>query len=393
MPLKPTQILTQLNNRRDDFTRFDEQTARDLEKYRSALKQAMAESTATLQQQLAKISDCGARPLEPWDDLKDWIIPFGKTWNTREESLAWVRDRLSGISTFAVDGSQIYPGKDLSIPVALVQIGWFENLHSPTGDYVKDINCYVMTPEDLRVERLGGELADRKVNLRRFQMETERIMDYLEEHESCETALAFLDGSFVATFAEAMDDETRALYVQYARNILDTSDNFRVPVVAYIDTSSARDITSMLQKLYHLPDNKAIHDAQLLNRIENHKMAWGDRTPLFLCQRSGILNQYREQSNQVIFCYLKTNRDRNPVRLEFPLWVYQSGRIEQILDWVRGEIAIGAGYPYVIETADQVAVVKAEDRQAFFRIFQDWSEKEDLNLHLSRKMVSKMRRR
>ncbi|MEB3292040.1 MAG: DNA double-strand break repair nuclease NurA [Synechococcales bacterium] len=393
MPLKPTQILAQLNNRREDFTRFDEQTTRDLEKYRTALKQAMAEPTATIQQQLAKIADCGARPLEPWDNFKDWIIPFGISWTTREESLAWVRDRLTGISTFAVDGSQIYPGKDLSIPVALVQIGWFENRHANPSDYVKDIDCCVMTPEDLRVERLGGDLADRKVNLRRFQMETERLMDYLEEHEACQDALAFFDGSFVVTFAEAMDDETRARYVQYARNILDTSDNFQVPVVAYIDTSTARDMASMLQKLYHLPNNPAIHDALLFNRIEHHKMEWGDRTPLFLCQRSGVLSQYKEQTDQVIFCYLKTNRDRYPVRLEFPLWVYQSGRMEQILDWVRGEIAIGSGYPYVIETADQVAVVKGEDRQAFYRIFQEWSEQEDLNLRLSRKMVSKLRRR
>ncbi len=57
------------------------------------------------------------------------------------------------------------------------------------------------------------------------------------------------------------------------------------------------------------------------------------------------------------------------------------------------EVVIGGGYPYVIETADQVAVLKNEDRQVFYGLLQDWAEKEDLKLRLSRKMVSKMRRR
>jgi hypothetical protein len=76
-----------------------------------------------------------------------------------------------------------------------------------------------------------------------------------------------------------------------------------------------------------------------------------------------------------------------------PLWVYEAGLLESVLAWVRGEVIIGGGYPYVIETADQTAVLKAEDRQMFFRLLQDWADSEDLNLRLSRKMVSKVRRR
>jgi len=47
----------------------------------------------------------------------------------------------------------------------------------------------------------------------------------------------------------------------------------------------------------------------------------------------------------------------------------------------------------VIETADQAAVLKAEDRQTFYRILQDWAEEQELKLRFSRKMVSKTRRR
>jgi hypothetical protein len=63
------------------------------------------------------------------------------------------------------------------------------------------------------------------------------------------------------------------------------------------------------------------------------------------------------------------------------------------VDWVRGEIVIGSGYPYVIETADQTAVLQNTDRQSFFRILQDWADQAELRLRFSRKMVSKHQRR
>jgi hypothetical protein len=398
MPLKPSQILQQLNERRSEFSRFDEETFRIVALYQKAIVEAIGTPMVELLARLAKKKECGAVPLEALDEFESWILSFGLHWENREQSNAWVREQLSGVSTFAVDGSQIYPGKDLSVPVALVQIGWFENLHTEQGQYFKDIQSYVMTPQDLKVERLGGEMADRKVNMRRFEMETQRIVDYIEEHEGMEEALAFFDGSFVASFAEAFDPETQESYVRCVRNVLEASEHFRVPVVAFIDTSTARDLTSMLQALYKLPDNKAIHDAKLVDKLffdssNSQAMDWGDRTPIFQCNRSGILSTYGPQGSRVAFCYLKTNRDSLPARLELPMWIHESGRSEQILNWVRAEVAIGGGYPYVIETADQVAVVQAKDRQAFFKILQDWAEKEDLKLRLSRKMVSKARRR
>lgn len=67
--------------------------------------------------------------------------------------------------------------------------------------------------------------------------------------------------------------------------------------------------------------------------------------------------------------------------------------METVLNWVRAEVIVGGGYPYAIETADQTAVLQGPDRQLFYRILQDWADREDLNLRFSRKMISKTRRR
>lgn len=389
MPLKLSQIQEILNAKRDEFAAFNQETWQQLQQYRSVLANLNAEGEADIQQRSADYpSGLGARLLEPLERAENGVIPCNLTWQNREQSLSWVRQRLTGITTFAVDGSQIYPGKDLSIPIALVQVGWFENPHLPTGEYEKDILLDVMTPTDLQVGN-SGEPVDRRVNMRRFQMETERLIDYIKTHAKAKDRLVFLDGSLVATFAEAFEAKSRQFYVECLLELLHTSQKYEVPLVAYIDTSFAQDLAVMLRTLYELPASQSIHDAQLLSKY----MEWGDRTPLFLCQRSGILADYEDQSNQIAFTYLKTNRESYPARLEIPLWVYQAGLLDRVLDWVRGEVIIGSGYPYVIETADQTAVLQAADRQAFFKILQDWADQEELNLHFSRKMVSKIRRR
>jgi hypothetical protein len=324
--------------------------------------------------------------VEPLDGTIDGILPCQLQWQSREESLDWVRQRLTGIATFCVDGSQIYPSKDISIPVALVQIGWFENRHQPGGDYEKDVRLDLLTPNDLR--ETGGGMADRLVNMRRFQMETERLSEYMADHSQEPNRLVLMDGSLVATFAEAFDLDTQKFYANCLLRLLIASQIHQIPLVAYVDTSYAKDLTQLLHRWFGLPAVSSIHDAQLLNP----KMAWGDRTPLFRCQRDILTRLYQDFQDQIGFTYLKTH-EGYPARLEIPLWVYEAGRLDQVLDWVRGEVIIGSGYPYGIETADQVAVLKTDDRQLFYRILQDWAHQEGLGLRLSRKMVSKVRRR
>ncbi|MEM9450634.1 MAG: DNA double-strand break repair nuclease NurA [Cyanobacteria bacterium P01_E01_bin.6] len=389
MTLKPSQIQAILDAKREDFQSFNKKALNHLEKYRAALDQLSTWPLEKIQKKLRRCSgECGAIALEPLEHHENCVIASRFDWGNREQSLAWVRQKLMNITTFAVDGSQIFPGKDLSLPVALVQIGWFENPHLEVGTYEKDIEVDVMTPSDLQVSS-SGEPADRRVNFRRFEMEINRLVRYIEEHKNQQDCLVFFDGSLVGTFADAFDGDLRRQYVDCFLKLLNASQTYQVPLVGFVDTTYARDLTVMLQHLFQLPECPAIHDAQLLHTF----MEWGDRTPIFQCDRSGILKEYGEQHNQIAFTYLKTTRHSFPARVEMPMWLYQSGLANRVMDWVRGEVIIGGGYPYVIETADQTAVLQSMDRQAFFKLLQDWAEKEDIKLRLSRKMVSKTRRR
>ncbi len=393
MPLKSAELLQVLGEKQAEFLSFSSSASQTYEAYRQALRRMSAQTDVAITELLSDYDHPGARPLEPLGQHANWCIPSQLRWDNREHSLAWVRDRLTGITTFAVDGSQIFPSKDVSPPIALVQVGWFENPHLPEGNYQKDIRLTIMPPSELQVMRNSRPL-DRQVGMRRFQMEVERIVEFMETHPRCDDCLVFFDGSLVVTFAEAFDLECRAFYAEQMVNLLRASETYRVPVVGYIDTSQACDLMQMLQCLEILPETTTLNDPQLVGA----GMKWGDRTPVFSCARpgdawgQGILSQYEEQSEAIAFTYMKTNGNA-PVRLEFPRWIYDEGRLAFMLDVVRGEIIIGSGYPYAIETADQVAVLQAEDRRLFFKLLQDWAETAHLSLHFSRKMISKQFRR
>ena len=330
MPLKLSELVQVLNQNQSEFADFSCNANQIYQDYRRALRKVSARNDATIAELLSDTDHPGARPLEPLGQFPSWRVPSRLKWANREQSLEWVRELLTGVTTFAVDGSQIFPTKDVSPPIALVQVGWFENPHSDTGHYQKDMRLGLMPPSELQEQRKGCPL-DRQVSMRRFQMEVERIIEFMEGHPNCDNCLVFFDGSLVVTFAEAFDIECRAFYAAQIVNLLRASEQYRVPVVGYIDTSQACDLIQMLQCLEALPESTLLNDAQLLVS----GMEWGDRSPVFTCARpgdawgQGILGLYEEQAEAIAFAYLKANGN-GPARIEFPRWIFDEGQFPRI---------------------------------------------------------------
>ena len=127
MTLLSTQLLEQLSQKQTDFKEFNNAALEVYRQYREALTALSSQSSEQMSQALQSLVAPGARPLEPLGTHSNWCIPSNLQWSNREESLEWVKSQLANITTFAVDGSQIFPNTDLSLPVALVQVGWFSN--------------------------------------------------------------------------------------------------------------------------------------------------------------------------------------------------------------------------------------------------------------------------
>ncbi len=336
-------------------------------------------------------------------------IPFGREFANHEQARSWA-ECIEGITTLAVDGSQLQPWRDASIPVALVQVGFFANPHKRGMPYTKDVRLEVLAPEEIMEEsKAEGKdpdsypYSDMQVTLRRYMLEIETLCAQMEQFAQARrdddpsySPVVFFDGSLVVSFALTMPNPYRDRYIGAAVSLLRTSEEQRVPLIGYIDTSYARDMITMLRRLDiasphpTLLDTKRIHDALLWKG----RLNWGDRTPAMICARGDILEGYGEYREQVAFCYLQTGVGQSPARLEFPRWLLEEGILEPVMDVVRAEvIAGGNGYPYAIETADAVSVISMQDRAEFYAQFQEFVERQGLTFTVSRKAASKSRRR
>lgn len=412
-----------LNAKRGMFTAYDGSFSEQLNAYRHALETLNRRyaSSAELEHLLPPDTPgkppAGARPSIEFDR---WLVdaahssyhgplfPFGREFANHEQARQWA-ECIEGITTLAVDGSQLQPWRDASIPVALIQVGFFANPHMQGRPYTKDVSLEVLSPDEI-VEESKSETSDPdsypyselQVTLRRYTLEVETICKQVEQYararrkdDPAHSPVVFFDGSLVVSFALTMPSPYRERYIAAAISLLQVSEQYAVPLIGYIDTSYARDMITMLRRLDAmqpqpvLRETKKIHDSLLWQG----RLHWGDRTPAMMCARGDILEDYGVYRDKIAFCYLQTSSTRPPTRLEFPRWMLDTGVLEPVLDVVRAEVIAGNGYPYAIESADAVSVITMQDRAEFYAQFQQFIERQGLKFTFSTKSMSKSRRR
>ncbi len=410
-----------LNAKRNQFALYDGSFSEQLKMYQHALETLYLDYSSSAQLEYALppegMQAAGARPSIEFDR---WLVnaaqrryhgpvfPFGREFANHEQARQWA-ECIEGITTVAVDGSQLMPWRDASIPVALIQVGFFVNAHMQGHPYTKDVRMEVLSPDEIAEESKneksepdGYPYSDMMVTLRRHLLEVETLCSQMEQcaharraGDSAHSPVVFFDGSLVVSFALNMPSPYREQYIGAAVSLLETSERLRVPLIGYIDTSYARDMITMLRRLDDtksqpvLRDTKKIHDALLWQG----RLQWGDRTPAMICARGDILQSYGEYRDSVAFCYLQTTSKQPPSRLEFPRWMLDEGVLEPVLDAVRAEVIAGNGYPYAIETADAVSVITMQDRSEFYAHFEAFIRKQGGNFSYSTKSQSKSRRR
>ena len=385
-------LVAALEQKRDRFRNAERISKANLEALNEALLSFENRSQADIEAAIAGMAWPGARPTAE-QDAHPLILPFAHSWANHEQARQWALDILRGVTTFAADGSQISSSRDISVPVGVVQVGWFENRHvdDGQGEYIKDVAVEVLSPDELAGEESG--FADKEVEWRRFQAEFQQAEDFLRRHaDRSDRALAFVDGSLVISFVSQMTPERQTPYMAAVGHLLDVSEETRVPLIGYVDTSYATDLTSLIARLYKLDRRAIVSDAAILRQRMSR---WGDRARLYQCAREDrVLAPNKENVyGRVLFTYLKTTADNPPARVEMPAWVLDAGRQDWVMDVIRAECVVGIGYPYTLETADATAVLTMEDRERFLALFQQFVAREGIPLWFSKKALSKRGRR
>ena len=392
----------ELEKRGEDFRRFISEHTSGIDLYIEKLKQFENLPAAEVSRKLVEYGDSGAVPS---DELErgSFSIRFKSGWENHEQARGWAGEVLDRRVTFAADGSQIYSGKETVVPIAAVQIGWFENPHDADSSYEKNATFKLLTPDDLLTQWEEPMNPDIRVDAARYLGEVGRIGEFLEKKAGWQgrgerMPLAFFDNPLLVPFSQK---GLQKKFLDATVDLVRLSKEEQVPIVGFVDRSFSRDILTMLDA-FGVSDGArppSIFDASILHgrREDGTRLleTWGDRTCFCYSTRRGLdafLDPATGRSN-VGFVYLQTTSDAAPARLDLPAWIYESGLINEVVDVVRAESVIGLGYPYVLETADQAAVISTRDREVFFRALQELTTREKLDFSVSRKDASKKRRR
>jgi hypothetical protein len=391
-------VIAALERKREQFLSFRDEQRHQAGQVADKLDAFLAHDSAVILKKLALagIEWPGALPTAEFDQADRLHIPFGQAWQSHDAARAWAQPVLQDAPVAAVDGSQIMPTKDIALPLGAVQIGWFVNYHAAGGRYEKDVSFDVLAPDELGDESddLESGFPDWRVNQQRFVGECERVCALMERFAAERPArrpLCFFDGSLVISFAGQLRPNRAAPYLQAVQQMLDASQQLRVPLAGFVDSSMSRDLVTLLNHVVG-PPHLSLTDGGLLGRL---LPAWGDRSPIFRCARLDILTQQQRAPfyKEIAFCYMRLTADRPPARIELPLWMVEEGWAEEALDLVRAECVIGAGYPYAIETADATAVIQQAERERFLALVQQFAEREGLSFRQTRKSLSKVTRR
>ncbi|MDQ2746283.1 MAG: DNA double-strand break repair nuclease NurA [Acidobacteriota bacterium] len=395
----------ELKNQSDGFVNFARTQAADLHEYLTKLNQIADVSHAALIEKLDSLESVGAFPADEFDAASNFAFSFNEIWRNHEESRRWAYKILDKRTTFAADGSQLFIEREVSLPVAAVQIGWFENPHDDRLGYEKNARFFVLSPEDLLKDQEEPVIPETRVGQKRFEAEVEKVSEFLVKKKGWQTRgermpLAFFDGTLLISFALPRTSLQES-FINTMVALAKLSRETKVPLVGYVDRSYARDLLGLLDALDgKRNDNKrTLDDASILHAAASESSPilrnWGDRTCFCYSKRRGLNAFIDAETDQSIvgFTYLQTTSDNPPARLDVPAWIYEENLLNEVLDVVRAECVIGLGYPYALETADQTAVISLRDREVFLAALQGFADENKLNFRISRKAASKGRRR
>ncbi|HWW75914.1 MAG TPA: DNA double-strand break repair nuclease NurA, partial [Pyrinomonadaceae bacterium] len=314
-----THVITALEDKRSEFVSFARTLRGEVGELAARLRSLAGRTSAEVRREAGADAARVAYPSDELDAKGAAVVSFGQRWRSHEEARRWALEALRGRVTFAADGSQIFPGRDASLPIAAVQVATFENPHTPEGVYTKDVRFEVISPEQLIAGQGSYDSPEQIVSLRRFEMEAGAVCSFLERRRGwrargARAPVAFFDNTLlVASLRKGTDRHLSQRMADALAELILLSRETEVPVVGYVDHSYAHDIHGLLTALRRdLPETNA-YDAQILRARAGglHApplAAWGDRTVFWHCQRPNLAEAFFDERGRPLvgFVYLPT---------------------------------------------------------------------------------------
>ena len=318
----------------------------------------------------------------------EFVRRFGHAFRSRQEATDWALRVLAGRNVVAVDGSQVYPSRHISVPIGLVQACTVVNGHGERR-FSTTSRLHLMLPADF--ERDGNYVyAQAPVSARRFELECKQIGAYMR---SSPGDVVFFDGSLVLSFIRPQEEKEQAKYVAAVTGILDVAEETSSPLVAYTDMSLSKDLITLMRHAFGLPPAGHLSDAFLISP----RLRWGDRTRAFACDRDdrppgggkSTLDLYGRHRDDVAYFYIMSG-GQLASKVEVPKWcVTDDDLLDRIADTIRAECIVRPGYPDIIHRAHEYAAISFAEAEMFRGMIDAFAARHRIKIYKSAKELNK----
>lgn len=284
-------------------------------------------------------------------------------------------DRPATVTVVATDGSQIFPDRHVEPACYLLNVGrialHYGTLDPPLIQAEPTLRYRAADLADLAEDDVPHalDLTAEVVSALRDELElTWLFRTAEEERRSGRAIVAMADGTLIRWMLRGMknrrlEDRLIARYVAE----LDRFQAAGIPVCSYVSQPANAEVVNLLRLHLGEPDWEPGPDS-IKGVLDRHvfaeTLAPGQRSARF-ASRSRVLDAYGP--HKIVAFYLHGGTEIG--RVEMPEWVATDPEMLALVHAVvLDQCEKGGGYPIVLQEAHQRAVVRAEEKEIFYRV-------------------------
>ncbi|MDP3788363.1 MAG: DNA double-strand break repair nuclease NurA [Candidatus Chromulinivorax sp.] len=291
----------------------------------------------------------------------------------------------------SVDGSQIYYDKHQGPPCFLINIGIIQLRYGVVGKPVEYASLPFLTT---KLDENNDFGSPDFVNMQREKYEFEHALEQvLAVHAQVPQALTvcLFDGSLIFFHLDAQDIEIKERFLHDYCSVLEQFYQKKILIGGYMSLPRTKELVNLCKLELAQGDESVLEHTSVIDRLTDV-----DISDLYLKpqQRSIVFKSKAPISYlypfhlQPHFCYVHVGAEI--IRLEFPAWIGQSDElVDQLCSVALDQAMKGRGYPVCLFEAHEQAVIKAVDRDFFYRMIEKMSQQKAKNYAISQKSIKK----
>ncbi len=321
-------------------------------------------------------------------------------WHGNLDDLFTIKNNLERYAVLAIDGSQIYPDRNMpGSNIFLINLGGTLLQYQKTSSVKFFCEPFLFMPDDLNYKEFP--FSKDIVDLKREELEFDYTLKMAQEHKFNNTKnLCLIDGSLIFWHLESKLPEIKNLFLNVYLNYLNKFYENQILIAGYISLPKSREIISLIKLglcrndiTRCINEHRNISTApckQLDNLIDTQILKSllepAQRTTIFW-SNSKISSLYPAYLKPHFF-YINTGKEL--ARIEIPAWIAENNiLVEQICKIILNQSLKGYGYPVALAEAHEQAVIKSIDRDFFYNIIMKIGMNSNKKFHHSQKSIKK----